>query len=515
MTSISADLSSTRTIAKEQFGRLRALSISSRVAPRLLTPVVLLVHGYHPFAGDAGIYLAGVRHVLDPSLYPLNAQFATAFTRLSIFGWGLAGLVRVSHVSLEWVLFALFLLSIFLFLAACRELAAHLFPSEASRWSAELLAAAWFTLPVAGTALTLMDPYVTARSFSTPVALFAVVACLDCAWGRTTLLLVLAVLLHPLMGAYAAGFVILLGLVGDGRARAAVWVCAAAFTVCGAAFAFARHAPVSAAYRQAVGLAPRSFLFLARWRWYEVLGVVLPLLLFARALHRLGDSSRIGSVCVACLLTGSSSLLIAALFVPVSGPYLLVPLQILRGFHVIYSVGIVMCGGLLGAAVAQFRGVGRVFEGVGFVALFCVMFFVQRVSWPGSNAIQWPGMIPANPYEQAFLWIRKSTPRNAVFAFNPQLVYRPGEDEQGFRAIAERDQLADDKDGGVVAVVPRLADRWARQRNAEVSVDGMSDEQRLGALVPPGANWVLLAPDAQTRFTCPFRNAVAQVCRMW
>jgi hypothetical protein len=514
MTSTSAGFLFTSTIGNEQFGRPAASPISSRAAPLLLTPVVMLVHGYHPFAGDAGIYLAGVRHILDPSLYPLNAQFATAFIRLSIFGWGLAGLFRVSHVSLEWLLFALFLLSIFLFLAACRELAVRLFPSEASRWGAMLLAAAWFTLPVAGTALTLMDPYVTARSFSTPVALFAVVACLDCAWLRTTLLLVLAAVLHPLMGAYAAGFVILLGLVGAGRVRFSLWLCVSVFAGCGTPFAFARHAPVSAAYRQVVGLAPRSFLFLARWRWYEVLGVVLPLLLFAWALHKLGFSSRIGSVCLACLLTGSTSLLISTLFVPVSGPYLFVPLQTLRGFHVIYSVGIVMCGGLLGASVAQFRAAGRVFEGVGFVGMLCVMFFVQRVSWPGSNAIEWPGMIPANPYEQAFLWIREFTPRTAVFAFDPQMVYLPGEDEQGFRAIAERDQLADDKDGGVVAVVPRLADRWARQRNAEVRVDGMSDEQRLGALVPAGANWVLLAPDARTRFTCPFRNAAAQVCRM-
>ena len=32
-----------------------------------------------------GIYVAGVRHILDPALYPLNADFPAAFTRLSHF----------------------------------------------------------------------------------------------------------------------------------------------------------------------------------------------------------------------------------------------------------------------------------------------------------------------------------------------------------------------------------------------------------------------------------------------
>ena len=55
----------------------------TRLAPVLLTPLVLVINGYHPFAGDAGIYIAAVRHILNPSLYPLNSVFVTAFTRLS------------------------------------------------------------------------------------------------------------------------------------------------------------------------------------------------------------------------------------------------------------------------------------------------------------------------------------------------------------------------------------------------------------------------------------------------
>ena len=45
------------------------------VALLVLTALALLVHGYHPYAEDAEIYLPGVLKILNPSLYPLNADF--------------------------------------------------------------------------------------------------------------------------------------------------------------------------------------------------------------------------------------------------------------------------------------------------------------------------------------------------------------------------------------------------------------------------------------------------------
>jgi hypothetical protein len=479
------------------------------LAPLLLTPVVLLVHGYHPFAGDAGIYVAGVRHILDPSLYPLNAAFPAAFTRLSILPWTLAALVRVTHLPLSWILFTAHLLSIFLFLTACRQLATRLFATESAAWFSQLLAAACFTMPVAGTALFVMDPYVTARSFSTPVSLMALAACIDRAWPRTILLLIIAALIHPLMAAYAIAFVALYSLVASGRIRLALIICGAFLTIAGVAFGLAHGTPASPAYRQAVSLPARTFLFLARWHWYEILGLILPLVLFTLALRKLGSTSRKGALCRTCLLIGFTSTLIAALFVPPAGPYPLVPLQVLRSFHVIYLAGVLISGGIVADFTARWRPAAVAI----FALLFAGMFVTQRLAWSGSNHLEWPGIRTANPYQQAFLWIRDNTPRNAVFAFNPQLVYLPQEDEQGFRAIAQRDHLADDKDAGIVAVQPQLADRWALQRNAEFNVDQMTDAQR-AALESLGANWLLLPPEATTELPCPWSNVVVKVCRI-
>ena len=484
--------------------------IPSAFAPVLLTPIVLLIHGFHPYAGDAGIYVAGVRHILDPSLYPLNAAFPAAFTRLSLFPWAMAALVRLTHAPLSWSLLAAHLLSTLLFLTACHQLAGRLFVSESARWLSLLLAAAFFTLPIAGTALFVMDPYVTARSFSTPLSLMAVAASIDRAWPRTILLLTLTALVHPLMAVYAIAFVVLHALVASGRTRLALSLCAATLAICAAAFALAHRAPISLAYRQAVALPPRTFLFLARWHWYEVLGLVFPLILFAMALLWLGSNSRKGALSLACLLLGTTTLVIAALFVPTVGPYLFVPLQILRSFQLIYALGIVLSGGVLATLLSRSRiaSVCLVF------LLFAGMFAAQRIAWTRSDPIEWPDAYPSNPYQQAFLWIRDNTPHNAVFAFNPRLVYLPGEDEQGFRAISERDHLADDKDAGIAAVIPQLADRWATQRNAELNVDRMTDSERIATLSPLGATWLLLPPTANTAFPCPWQNRVVKVCRI-
>ena len=490
--------------------RRRAFRIRSFFAPILLTPLVLWIHGYHPFAGDAGIYVAGVRHILDPSLYPVNAAFPAAFTRLSIFPWILAALVRLTHLSLSWILLTTHVLSIGLFLFACRQLAARLFSAEASRWCSTLVAAACFTLPVAGTALFIMDPYVTARSFSTPLTLFAVAAALDRAWLRVTILLALAALIHPLMAAYAVLFVVIYALIVSGKIRAANGFYFALLVTDGAVFALAHRTPVSASYREAVSLPARTFLFLARWHWYEVLGLLLPLGIFGFAVRRTSPADPKRALCLACLLLGITSTLVAMLFIPPGGPYALVPIQALRSFHLIYAVGLVLCGGLLATRMSHSRPVGFSL----IVLLFAGMFAAQNVAWPGCNRIEWPWTRPANPYQQAFLWIRDHTPRNAVFAFNPELVYLPEEDEQGFRAIAQRDHLADDKDAGIVAVIPSLADRWSRQRNAELNLDRISDAQRAAAVTPMGATWLLLPPETQTAFPCPYRNGVVKVCTM-
>ncbi len=484
----------------------------------LLTVAVILIHGYHPFAEDAAIYVAGLRKLADPSLYQHDAAFVLASTHLSLFAQLGAFVLRTTRIPLDYLLLLTHLASIFLFLLACLALARRIFASSAAQWTAVLLAAALFTLPLAGTTLMLMDPYVTARSFSTPLSLFALAAALDRRWIRTALLLTLTALIHPLMAFYAGAFIVLFTLIDLGRTPLALTLACLAVIACGAVHMATLHLPISPAWRQAV--LSRSHLFPSEWTWFECLGLAIPLLCFAgcptSGFSDVGEHSRgagaplkpavglsgiargcpiqargrlevarfmfaassvrtlPGKLCLTALILGTSGALAAFLFVHPSSPGLLARLQLLRAFHMIYLVGIILLGGLLGhlfMAKTRRRWIACAI----LITAALAMFITARLTYPASGHIELPGLTPRNPWQQAFIWIRSNTPANAVFAADPDLVLLPGEDAQSFRVMTGRSLLADYKDEGVAAVFPELAPQWAAEYNAQRGIDQLPD----------------------------------------
>jgi hypothetical protein len=145
----------------------------------VLTACALVVHGYHPYAEDGGIYMAGVKRLLYPALYPHWTEFVTEHLRFSFFAPLVAALVQASHLPLMTVWLLLHVASLWLTLFAAWQLAKRCSVSREACCGAVVLLAAWLTIPIAGTSLMLMDPYLSARSISTPCALFALVGVLD------------------------------------------------------------------------------------------------------------------------------------------------------------------------------------------------------------------------------------------------------------------------------------------------------------------------------------------------
>jgi hypothetical protein len=491
-------------------------AISPLLILAALTTAVLFLYGYHPFAYDAGIYVAGIRKLADPSLYRPDAPFVLASTRLSAFPHFLAAIVRYTRAPLEYVLLATHLASIFACLFACWTLARRIFASPAAQWFAVALAGACFTLPIAGTAILIMDPYVTSRSFSTPLGLFALTAAIDHGWARVALFLVLAALMHPLMALYAAAFVLLFILIDEGQTRAALRLSICGVIAAGGIYLATLHLPVSPAYSEAV--LSRSYLFPSEWPWFEYLGLAIPLLLYAVASKHLGLHTLPGKLCLTAVMMGTAAALSAFLFVHPSGPYFLVRLQPLRSFHILYMLAVVLLGGLAGELLLN-RSPGHPRQQYSrwaafalLAAVIATMLFFQRGRYPFSAHVEWPGQTPRNPWQQAFLWIRANTPQDAVFAAAPELVFLDGEDSQGFRATTGRSLLADDKDEGLAILYPQLIGPWAAERNAQSGLDHLSDSERVSRLRPFGATWLLLSRNAATSLPCPYRNAVAQVC---
>jgi hypothetical protein len=468
----------------------------------LLTPAVLFVHGYHPLADDGAVYVTGIKKLANPELYQSDAVFALSPTHLSVFAHLLAPLLRC--VPLPGLLLVCQLFSIFLFLFGSWRVANRVLSTPRACWGAVLLAACCFTLPVAGTSLSIMDPYVTARSFSTPLTLFAVAAVLDENWLETGFWLALAALLHPLMAGYAAVAVLTVALVQRGRWRSLSVFYGLGWLMCAVIF-LATADPGSAYSRAALS---RSYFFLSTWRWYEYPGLLLPLLLLGigGAQPRVPSPAR--ALAISATAMGGCALLVSLCFVHRSGSLLLARLQVLRCFQLVYIAGVLLAGGWL----AQQRR--RTMAAVGLL-LAGALFAGQRLTYPESNHVEWPGQTPRNGWEQAFFWIRCNTPKEAIFALDNDYIESRGEDAQGFRASTERSAVADwFKDGGIASNFPQAAIPWWEGANATAQLNTISDEQRLARLKPLGATWIVLPVQAATGFVCPFVNARVRVCRV-
>jgi hypothetical protein len=529
----------------------------------LLTPVVLLVHGYHPFADDGAVYVTGIKKLANPGLYQSDAAFALSPTHLSVFAHLLA---PPSHwIPLPALLLVCQLASILLFLLGSWRVANQLFSSRRACWGAVLLAACCFTLPVAGTSLSIMDPYVTARSFSTPLGLFALAAVLEEDWAWSVFWLVLAALLHPLMAVYSAIATLTVALSQRRLWRSVCLLYVLGWLLCAAIFvaqppwvklaaarqpsiympAYARwfekplprtkvrgfhlsvsletkvrgwHLSVSpetkdthradAATAYSGAVLSRSYFFLSSWKWYEYPGLLIPLLLLGAAANNKHAPWRARALAIAATLMGSCALLVSLCFVHRSGSLLLARLQVLRGFQFVYIAGVLLAGGLL--AKLRTRMVIAI-----CLLLASALFAGQRLTYPESNHVEWPRLMPRNRWQQAFLWIRSGTPDNAIFALDNDYIESPGEDAQGFRASAERSAVPDwYKDGGIASNFPQVAIPWWQGVHATEHLNSATDEQRLARLKPFGVTWIVLPVEASTGFPCPFINARVRVCRV-
>jgi len=143
------------------------------------------------------------------------------------------------------------------------------------------------------------------------------------------------------------------------------------------------------------------------------------------------------------------------------------------------------------------------------------MFVAQRELFPASAHVEWPGATPRNPWVQAFTWVRENTPQDAVFALDPFHMTVPGEDENGFRAIAQRSMLADAvKDSGAVSMFPPLADEWWEQVQAQKDWKKFQEQDFRRLQARYHLDWVVLQQPGVIGLECPYQNRAVLVCRL-
>jgi hypothetical protein len=510
-------------------------------ARSLLTLVFTLagfaVMGYHPGLEDDGVYLAAVEARLDPALFPHNGDFFRLQMQATVFDGAVAGFVRATHLPLAWAELLLQFACLFAILFACQSIARRLFREPAAQWAGVALVAALFTLPVAGTALYLADQHLHPRNAAAALILLAVERILAQRRGQALVLLLAAVLVHPLMGVLGCSFCGFLTLALLDSVHARVHALHRRALALGARVLALRERPGDAVRGKAAALIPlawvleprnpawlaalntRLYCHLAQWTWYQWLGALAPLALFGilgRVAARRGEKmlARFALAVFACGLFQQA--LALALLTPARWARLM-PLQPMRYLQLVYFSLALVAGGLLGRYWLQGRSIrATAWRWAAFLLLANgTMLAAQLESFRGSPHLELPGMRAANPWLQAFAWIGANTPRDAYFALDPGYLRAPGEDYHGFRALARRSSLADEtKDAGVATEVPGLAPEWARQVSAEQGWADfrLDDFERLKREF--GVDWVLVAWPQPAGLACAWHNGALAVCRI-
>jgi len=476
-----------------------------------MTTLAVLVHGYHLGVDDAAIYVPAIKRAADPGLYPFGSEFFMSHAHLSLFASLVGGSARLSHLPINAVIFVWHVFSVFLLLLACRQLACACFENDYARWSGVALVAALLSVPVAGTALVIMDPYVTARSLSTPATIFAIACYVSNKPRRAFAWLLLTALIHVQMAVYGAVFLGCLALTRRLRADTVRVPAFGLLSLFGLPFLFELQ-PARGTAREV--LFSRTYFFVSNWAWYEWLGVFAPLALlawFSSAALR-GTTSTFRTLARTLVPFG---LMFTALGVILTFPARLenyTRLQPMRSFHLLYVIFFVLLGGLIG----EYALGSRVWRWCAlFIPLAAGMWFLQESSYPNSAHVEWHDSGRQSNWTTAFLWIRDHTPKDAVFAVDPNYMKRSGEDDHGFRAVAERSVLADNlKDSGAVSLFPELADRWKDQVQAQNGIERFSpaDFENLAKRYP--VTWILTNRPGPAGLTCPYENQELAVCRI-
>jgi hypothetical protein len=278
--------------------------------------------------------------------------------------------------------------------------------------------------------------------------------------------------------------------------------------------------PMSFDFKPAVGvyrdvLLSRPYFFVSHWRWWEWMGALVPLCLllwFARA-QPAGTRPAFGRLCRALVILGA--VFTGAGVVLASSEHFdsFMRLQPMRSLHLVYLIFFLFAGALIGEHVLK----AHVWRWIClFVPLAAGMWTVQAQAYPASAHVEWPGARYSSGWPSSFIWIREHTPKEAIFALDPNYMAVSDDDQHGFRAIAERSALADNlKDSGAVSLFPELAGDWKSQVSVQNGWDhfALADFQHLADGY--GVNWIVLERrQAVAGLDCPYQNQAVRVCRL-
>ncbi|MGH9561443.1 MAG: hypothetical protein ACRD3S_08305 [Terracidiphilus sp.] len=352
----------------------------------LFTVLGFLVMGYHPGLEDDGVYLTAVKGRLNPALYPHDAPFFRLQLQASAFDDFMAHFVRWTRMPLAWAELFWQFVALFLILWASKKILNSLFREDRAQWAGVAMVAAMFTLPVAGSALYLADQHLHPRNLATALVLLAVWRILAGKRLQAAPFLLASFLFHPLMTVFGLSFCAFLILATlEPFPLPLRLLRSTSFAILPLRWVFE---PAHAAWRKAAET--RNYFYLYQWTWYEWLGALAPLALFALLwtfANKRGETM-LARCAAAALFYGIFQQALAMLLLSPLAPARLLPLQPMRYLQIEYVFLMMLGGAILGRFLLR-TSAWR--WALFLLPLNALMFTWQRVEFSAVPHLELPG----------------------------------------------------------------------------------------------------------------------------
>jgi hypothetical protein len=467
--------------------------------------------GYRYGASDQAFYIPAIRQHLDPTLFPHDLAVLGAHGRFTPYDDLMAGIVRVTGVSLPALFFGAYLLSLGLLYLALIAFGDRLY---ATGWStAVLIALATLRHRIARTGANTLEGYFHPRILVFALGVFALREVLARRAARAWVLVAIGAVLHPTTALFFAVWVGVALAVNEPRQRRPLL----AVTVAGAVVGVALLAIGTLSLRPMdrdwiAALADKDYIFPTDWpldAW--VLNLAYPAVVCAgfwlrrrQGVLRPGETGLvIGCLALVAMYLASWPLLVVR-------SALAVQLQLSRVFWLVDLLAFVYVAWFAVEAGSRMVSTRRGPLVLAAVVLLAAGrgWYVLRHDHPGRPLIEVD--LPADEWTDVGRWLRDHTPHDAQLLADPGHAWRFG---TSLRVSAERDVFIEDvKDIAIGMYDRRIALRNMERRAALGDYFSLSPAQFQTLAARYDLQY--LVTDRVEPFTEVYRNARFHVYRL-
>lgn len=486
------------------------------------TFLTLIVNSYRYGVSDQRVYIPLIDKILQPELFPNDLLFEQPQEKYSLLLPVIAGFVRV--FGLQWAFFVGYFLTVLVIFLVVYHLAYAITGTKGAACLAVLVLV--ISQNIAGTQTATIEKYFVLRTISLPFALGCVYFFIEKKYIRASISAGLAFLIHPITAVAPITILfsyITFNIISIGWAKV--------IKIFGAFILIASPLLLTVIFFKSgsgggsllssmssdwlnILQVRHPYIFPSKWhelpkRVFTWMGFIKFIVLFVLAVmvkYALIYKTKQDSIkfdekdrrILYSFLISLSFLGISYLFGDVYPLPLIIQFQVARGLYLVYFISVIYAIGVFWTIYQKLPLPKWFIHAVIITVLIATNS--EYLLPPGSllKRIDFPGLIPAEPWMELQYWVEKNTPTNALFLVPPQ--------EAGFRVYAKRGIVGDLKDGGPGLYSEEYAKKWQARMNDLKDYDSFNEAKFSELADKYGASYIVTQKDHSLKLEKIYEN---------